>query len=237
VLGLLVVGFVCIRFGFIYSLRVETQGSNHNEVAAALSAEIDSFVPWWRRLKPFSDPSRLEQDVLGAYPQLAKATITVNFWSDELVVAATTRSPVAVAEFTDSQTYFVDDIGVAFEVERLPTAARPTLNIKDTSGFAPKAGEVAISPGVLQFIVAFDQELSRKGLFAGGDVITFQVPAKLRQVELVIATQAYKVLLNTDRGVVDQARELGETLDYIKRQRLSPQSYIDLRVDDTAYIR
>lgn len=140
------------------------------------------------------------------------------------------RKPVA-SWLIGSNLYFVDKNGVPFRVNYFED---PKVKIVDNSGVPQVAGTVIASSNFLRFV---GMAVDTARLF-GMQVKQATIPENTtRQIELRIAKHPYPIKLSLDRPVGEQVEDMKMAVDYLKKKRIVPKQYLDVRVSGKAYYK
>lgn len=140
------------------------------------------------------------------------------------------RKPVA-SWLIGSNLYYVDKNGVPFRVNYFE---EPVVKIVDKSGVPQVAGTVVASSNFLRFV---GMAVDTARLF-GMQVKQATIPENTtRQIELRIAKHPYPIKLSLDRPVGEQVEDMKRAVEYLKKKRIVPKQYLDVRVSGKAYYK
>lgn len=181
------------------------------------------------RLRLLTHDNDLEAYMKRQAPEVAmlRTTGAAGFATGQFEI--TLRQPVAGWLIGDQQ-YFVDDTGIAFQINYFE---QPAVKISDESGVPQTAGSAVASTRFLQFVgrsvaIAHDYGLT---------VEQATIPSgTTRQVELRIAGHSFPIKLSLDRPVAEQVEDMQRAVVYMDGKQLKPQ-YIDVRVSGKAYYK
>ena len=181
------------------------------------------------RLRLLTKDNELDAYMKRQAPEVAElhSTGAAGFATGQFQV--TMRKPIAGWLIGNNQ-YFVDDTGIAFQVNYFE---QPAVRISDQSGVPQTAGSAVASTRFLQFVgraVAIARDY-------GMTVEQAIIPSgTTRQVELHVAGHSYPVKLSLDRPVAEQVEDMQHAIAYMDSKQLTPQ-YIDVRVSGKAYYK
>lgn len=234
---------VLAAIGLIYRFGLVRQAEVRGGLDQASAAEVQSLAEqylrqhWYSRFKPLISPAKLAGSIELADSRFSGTVATVSLLGDKLVIDTQLRRPAARWTASGgSRTYLVDDTGVVYiDNEALALAGGLPL-IEDASGLELVPGEQLASTSTLDFVQLLDELLSAEDIYvaAGRRYVLAVSP---REIQLDVSGQPYRVKFIATRGAVDQVKELSAVLAHLKKTGITPRSYIDLRVDDTAYYR
>lgn len=181
------------------------------------------------RLRLLTNDTELDAYMKRQAPEVANlhSTGAAGFATGQFQI--TLREPTA-GWLIGNQQYFVDDSGIAFQINYFE---QPAVKITDESGVPQSAGTAVASTRFLQFVgrsvaVAHDYGLTvQQAIIPSGTT---------RQVELRVADHKYPIKLSLDRPVAEQVEDMQRAVAYMDSKHLTPQ-YIDVRVSGKAYYK
>ncbi len=139
----------------------------------------------------------------------------------------TFRHPVAGWQI-NSQQYYVDSTGVAFENNYF---AAPAVQIIDQSGAVPASGSEVTSIRFLSFVGKVVTQAASRGY----TVTKATLPAgTTRELDIQMNGVGPVVKLSIDRGPAVQIEDMDNALKYFSTHGIAPH-YIDVRVSGRAY--
>jgi hypothetical protein len=216
-------------FGTLSSLNLS---SNRPSAEAELRQTISERIRGWRQIKLVLNPGRLVEEVRSEHPELAELKLYTTLGSRQLQVQARYRQAQALlVDGQGSVLGAIDAEGVVYPEDGVEV---DLPRIEEATALSPSLGQPFIAEKVLDFIRRAEAALAAASLpFAEH---RWRLVTASREVQLV-STQPYIVKLSVDRSGQDQIHELKEVSEFLADDRRVPTSYIDLRVDDTAYYR
>lgn len=213
---------------------VTISSNQSEEQEAKLQVDLERYFSGFRRVKLLAGLNELAAVLKTNHPSLADIRLYSTLSSRKIYVSAVFRQPVAV--LTDANNSYlgaVDQDGVVYSLENADLNGLP--RIEEATDLSPQDGLPFIAARTLEFVRQAGLALAKapEELTKGH---RFRLVASNREVQLLIS-RPFFVKLNIDRGAADQINELVELDQYLKKRGINPGSYVDLRVDDTAYYR
>ncbi len=139
------------------------------------------------------------------------------------------RKPVA-SWLIDTQQYFVDKDGIAFQVNYFE---QPRVKIIDNNATTESNGNAVASIRFLRFVGRTIETSRALGL----TVEQVTIPqGTTRQLEILIRDKQYPVKMSLDRPVGEQVEDMQKAISFIDSQNLGPK-YIDVRVSGKAFYK
>jgi hypothetical protein len=139
----------------------------------------------------------------------------------------TFRHPVAGWQI-NSQQYYVDSTGVAFENNYF---AAPTVQIVDQSGAVPNAGSEVTSIRFLSFVGRVVSQAAGRGYTVNKATLPV---GTTRELDIQMNGVGPYVKLSIDRGAAEQIEDMDNALKYFASHGVGPK-YVDVRVSGRAY--
>lgn len=158
--------------------------------------------------------------------------------STRLSVRLDFRKPIFVWKGVDGSARYIDSTGVLFsrnyytgiDVKALPT-------VEDQGASSSAAGTVIATTKLTQAISQIYAQLPDQYKDQKSSVSKVVLPRSAREVRAYVTGAPYYVVFSTDRPVETQVGELGQLIDYLAQNNITPAEYIDLRVDHKAYYK
>lgn len=213
--------------------------------SAAYDQTVDEYLSdnWTKRSRYTFSGDDLMTALQDRHPEIQAVSYDISA-TGQLTVSVKLRYPAAVARFaqTKDTDYYIDSTGVPYRATSPIDDKNLLPLIQDTTDVQPSPDQAVMSVQTLDFITLLNTGLSNSKTVtsrvgSGGEPFTYVLTDLARSIEITHKSWDFRIRVTSDRGVNDQISELEQTLEYIDQQRLRPQKYIDLRVDDTAYIR
>lgn len=240
-LGLLLVGVVVLSGGCVwlldqYIIRADTVVATVSPTRPIVIADYQKVFDEYLDAKPMQrfrfllNGRQLNEMVQSRLPEvgsievadapgLATTTVTIDF-----------RRPVAVWQLADAS-YYVDASGQTFSKNYYP---EPAVSVNDESGLAAETSQVVASNRLLRFL---GQTVAGLNAAQIGTVNNVTIPAgTLRQLDITIDTQPYRIKTHMDREAVGQVYDIVSAVNYLSSKQLTPE-YVDVRVKGKAFYR
>jgi hypothetical protein len=245
--GLIIVA-VAVLIAFANTLRVSTHAKIdslnepaasfllHDEKAyeAAASRYLASSVWNGNKLTVNTGAvaARLQQD----FPELTSVSVALPLVGHRPVVYIRTAAPRLLLTTTNGQSFVVDENGKALiaasRVADLAALKLPVIN--DESGISLSEGKTVLSSSSVSFIRIVLSELSAQNIRP--ERIT--LPAGTSELDVYPVGTSYFVKFNfQSETALQQAGTYLATAARLKEQGITPNQYIDVRVDGRAYYK
>lgn len=244
------VGLV-INWSLVRASRVDVAATDQSQQAVAdlLAGQIEQFYQTEIGLsfKPLLSKQAITDQVTTSFPQLYQIEVQIPVFASHISVSARLRQPLAHSFINDNpkQVALIDQDGQSFiskDDSTTITTSLPRLidtsplGESDSRGGEGQAAATTVYPaGVITFIYDLNKILLEQKLTKAPIIV--EIGSETRQIIWRPAGVSYGVKFNTARDPLDQAKEYEAMGQYLKRRGVTPRSYIDLRVDDTAYYR
>ena len=147
------------------------------------------------------------------------------------------RSPVFTYKDASGVQQFVDKNGVLF-YKNMDAAVNTgsLIQIEDQSGVVLKAGTSVITNDVITFVGQL-HTIVPKTFGAKKKITGVIIPRSTREVQIKVSDTPYVVKFNSFRDINQQVGELTQLLAFLANQKITPQQYIDLRVEHKAFYK
>jgi hypothetical protein len=181
------------------------------------------------------DTARVAQAMKKQFPELEQVTVTLPLFGHKPVIYIQPAQPAILLKDAGVNVFVVSDSGrVLAEVTNLSRVAKLGLVlVEDQSGLPLKPGTAALPSADVAFITELVGQLKAKGLTPSAVVL----PKGTSELDVRIKGSAYLIKFNL-RG--DARAEAGAFLAvkrHLEREKKTPASYIDVRVENRAYYR
>jgi hypothetical protein len=199
---------------------------------AARSVLGDSFS---NTTKLSIDTKRVALALKQQFPELELVSLTLPILGHQPVIYLQPAQPALLLKPATGGAFVLDVSGrVLADVSRLPRLEKLGLAVvEDQSGLSAELGQTALPSDNVSFITEVIGQLKAKQLV----VVSLVLPPGASELDLKLKGKPYFVKFNL-RG--DARAEAGAFLavkKHLERQRKTPGSYIDVRVENKAYYR
>ncbi len=181
------------------------------------------------------DTGRVAEEMKRQFPELEQVSVTLPLFGRQPVVYVQPAKPVLLFRASNGGIFVLDKNGRAVMeatlVKRLDKLGLAV--IEDHSGLPVTAGSTALPSDNIAFITEVVGQLKAKNL----KISSLALPSGTSQLDVRIEGARYYVKFNL-RG--DARAEAGAFLavkKHLERSRKTPNSYIDVRVENRAYYR
>jgi hypothetical protein len=189
----------------------------------------------WNRNKITVSSDRVVKDLVGQFPELSGASLTVPLLAHRPLIYIEPAKPVISLEARNGA-FVVADTGKALlRGNTAKDLARYQLTpVKDQSGLKLLVGRQALSAANVRFIQTVIRQLSARHFLI--DSMTLPPVASELDVKLKHHPYIVKFNLHSDKAK-QQAGTFLATIAYLTKHNTSPKQYVDVRVDGRAYYR
>lgn len=179
--------------------------------------------------------ARVAEELTRQFPELEQVSVTLPLFGRQPVVYVQPAKPVLLFRASNGGVFVLDKNGRAVMdaslAKGLDKLGLPV--VEDRSGLPVTAGSSALPSGNIAFITEVVGQLKAKKL----KISSLTLPAGTSQLDVRIEGVRYYVKFNL-RG--DARAEAGAFLavkKHLERSRKTPNSYVDVRVENRAYYR
>lgn len=179
--------------------------------------------------------ARVAEELTRQFPELEQVSVTLPLFGRQPVVYVQPAKPVLLFRASNGGVFVLDKNGRAVMdaslAKGLDKLGLPV--VEDRSGLPVTAGSSALPSGNIAFITEVVGQLKAKKL----KISSLTLPAGTSQLDVRIEGVRYYVKFNL-RG--DARAEAGAFLavkKHLERSRKTPNSYVDVRVENKAYYR
>lgn len=202
---------------------------------AAAARDLGSSI--WNRNKITIDTASLNRQLLNQFPELKGVSITIPLMAHRPVVYVQPAQPALILTAANNKgSFLIDTTGKALLRAATPTAFQqaglPLLN--DQSGLDIKNNRQILPAASVSFIQTVVAQLAAKQV----SISSMTLPAAASELDAQIAGQPYFVKFNLQSD--NPRREAGTFLaviNQLRRQKITPGQYVDVRVDGRAYYK
>ncbi|MDX1765719.1 MAG: hypothetical protein R3313_02075 [Candidatus Saccharimonadales bacterium] len=223
----------CLLLGYVDSAKVSINGPSPYETEAIdtrVQAYLDSNP--LRRLKPFITSAGLLDYVKQTHPDVAVSTVTISVFSPTIEVDIQMRSPAMIWVNGDDTRAVVDVNGVLYADYDQQYHSDLLIEISDATQPGPELSAQVLSPQLISFIQNIDVEVAAQTELKSHK---FELPLAARELRLKLPD--YDIRFSLDRFEQEQVQELKLLLLDLKKKKIIPQEYIDLRAEDRAFYK
>jgi len=206
-----------------------------NKTAYQTAADTLLASSVWNRTKLTINTTKLDQDLLRQFPELAAANVTLPLLSHRPVVVIQPAQPVLILNASNGS-FVIDERGKALlSSDQLTSSNQLNLvQLTDQGGLRVSLNHQALTSQNVSFIQAVAAELAARGV----TVSSMTLPAAASELDVQLAGKPYFVkfnLQNTDAR--QQAGTFLATIAQLQHQNIAPSQYVDVRVDGRAYYK
>lgn len=210
---------------FIHS-QAEYQEAAHNILASS----------WKNQNKITFDTSQFASDLKHQFPELDTVIVTTPLIGGRpQVFVASIRPTLLLVNASGSYIIGADGKALADSTSVSNLAALKLPVVHDESGVPIKLNQIAFPVNQLQATSEIIDQVQAKGL----SIDSFTLPKQTVELDMRLKAQPYVVKFNIESS--DMAREqVGAFLalkDYLANKKVTPASYIDVRVEGRAYYK
>jgi hypothetical protein len=169
------------------------------------------------------------------FPELSIASVNLPVFGRQPTIYLASADPVLALTTLDSHTYIIDATGRAIGFATPAETSRLHLvPTKDMSGTPVKLGQRVLAADGMAFIQTILYQMQQKHVV----VTSLTLPAASSEADLYIDGAHYYGKFNLASDTArEQAGTFLATKHYLEGKGLSPQEYIDVRVDGRAYYK
>lgn len=188
----------------------------------------------FNRSKALIDTKAIENQLMEQFPELAEVSITIPLTGRRPIVALRPVVPRLILR-TDTGAYVLDTAGKAvLKVSSDDKAAQLNLPIvQDETGLEVTLNKSALGSNDASFITEVVHQLQAAQL----EVDQLTLPAIPHELHIRVKDQPYYVKFNLQGDPAQQAGAFLAVKEQVEADRAVPAEYIDVRVDERAYLR
>ncbi len=240
----LLLATLAVVLGIIYNTTLSTQPQvivnsvteaqtymrDKDAYQSALSEEFTAS--WLNRSKLTINTQAISDSMIERFPELADVSVTLPLLGTRPVVQLEATQP-ALLLVSGTSSYVLDERGIVLMDARELTTDQPLLTIRDDSGLIIENGKPALTSDQVVYIKELRRQLEEKGLA----VKEMALPAQAQQVDVYFRDLKYygKFLFLTDSRVA--AGGFIALQKDLAKQKITPQSYIDARLEGRLYYK
>lgn len=216
---------------------VENIFERRNEAYKSFAEEVVASNILYRNKLTISTSS-IETQMLTAFPELKDATVTTSLLRRSLIIAVAPREPRFVLSLSEANAdtkinrFVVDTKGVVIDEQVAITVKDDILRIKDEVTSSVQLGERVFSTETIWFI----DELERQMDAGTQEVSLVVLPVAANEIHVYLEGIEYFVKFDLSGDV---RRQVGSLLATIRDEsiNITPQQYIDVRVDGRVFVQ
>lgn len=180
------------------------------------------------------DSARIETDVRAAFPELQQVTVSVPFAGTTVRVYVEPSTPRLLLN-SGNRLYVLDESGRAvMESIRSKQVGKLGLPVvTDESNLPVTIGKAALPSTSVAFITEVVGQLKHKKI----DIASLTLPAGNSELHVRIAGVPYYVKFNLQGNAREEAGAYLAVKDQLAREKKTPGTYIDVRVEERAYYK
>jgi len=189
----------------------------------------------FNRNKLTIDTATVRADLLKNYPEIENVSVALPIFGHQPQIYVEPYKPSFILTTTSNNAFLLDATGRALastsQIPNIDKLGVPTL--QDKTGNEIKLGNRAIPSSTVSFVQTVLAALKAKSVNAS----TLTLPAGSYELDVAIAGQPYYVKFNLENDALQQAGAFLATQNRLKIDKVTPATYIDVRVPDRAYYK
>lgn len=206
-----------------------------DDYRAAIAGTLQESI--WNTNKLTIDTAAVAKKIKQQFPELASASVTLPLLGHRPVVYIEANRPALILSTTHGS-YVVDSAGtVMLPTTQLKPDSKLSLPVvTDQTGVPIGTGRLALTSDNVAFIQQVAAQLKAHGMSASALTLS----AAAGELDMTLAGQSYYVKFNMHSGVSDVRSQVGTFLAVqhkLASSGITPDRYIDVRVDGRAYYR
>lgn len=173
------------------------------------------------------------QEIVAQYPELADAAISLPLVGRRPVIQLTPARPILELE-TNNGAVLLDSNGRAIIRARdAMSSERNVSRVTDETGIPAEVGKIALPREHVAFISEVIKQLEDKKI----SIDSALLPSISNELHIKIAGKPYTGKFNLQGDARQQAGVFLATKQRLENDKSEPSEYIDVRVEDKAYVR
>jgi len=187
----------------------------------------------FERTKLTMDTMKLSEEFRSRHPETGAALIRIPAIGRQLEIELNPSPPTFILA-NESGRYIVNDLGIAvLPVSEAPSSLRNLPVVTDDTGVQIAAGKPVLTRANVGFITYVIKELKAKGK----NVESLSLPAIANEIDVRLADTPYVVRMNLENEPDQQVGSLLAVFKQMEETGKTPVEYIDLRVEERAYLK
>jgi hypothetical protein len=239
---------LAVVFGVIFIVRLSVSNVSINsstELPAEVKATYQEYISEYiaknsifKQTWSFSD-EELAEDFMKSFPEVSAVSISDRApFSTTLKVQANFRQPVFSWKDASNEKRFLDQAGVLFTINRTSVKSDQLVRIEDESGLIFDSGNTALSSSTAKIIGELPVQFKDHFPTTEKTVITrIVIPKSTRELRVYPSSVAYYIKISTNRSLSEQVGDLKEVLAHLKKKKVTPKSYIDVRIENKVFYK
>lgn len=176
----------------------------------------------------------LAEDVVKKFPEIKEVSFTNRPLTTTLSATLSFRTPLFVWRDSSGQDRFIDGAGVLFTDNVTQTDTKKLTVIEDESGLVIDSGNTALSEATTKLIGDAPQAL--KALYPKG-IQAVVIPQSTREIRIKLKDTRYYIKFSTERSLAEQVGELKTLKHFLDSKKITPSSYVDVRLEHKAFFK
>lgn len=173
------------------------------------------------------------QEISDRYPELSSAAISLPLVGRRPVIQITPAEAVLELD-TSSGAYLLDKNGRAvIRARDAASMVRDVVRLSDETGIPAEVGKVALPKEQVEFIAEIIFQLEQKQI----TIDSATLPRASNELHIKIKGKNYSVKFNLQGDARQQAGSFLATKQRLEADKSEPAEYIDVRVEDKAYVK
>lgn len=232
----LAVGIVITYFLWVNSrvteVRMQTEQQNYR---SSIEGYLDRNP--LANYKPLISSQALSDTLTEDFPEIEFVIVKIPFFGEVMEVEIVQRQAQLVLRTTDDEYFIVDSNGFAYD-NYDPTQKNDKVVILtddtevaydlDSNRFVPSA--------IVEFIESADPALKGVKQYSG-QTFGYRITDEARVIYVKPSNEKYEIKMQLDRPPQEQVSSLTSALVFYASKKISPSSYIDVRVNGTVYYK
>ena len=206
----------------------------NQQVYEQAAAQLIGRSPF-NHIKPFLNTASIASLLDARFPELGDVTVELPAFGHRLEIHAEPAIPALIMSNNTGQSFVLDTNGRAL----MPSAQAPGVGklglpvITDQSGITLRAGQASVPGSTARFITEVVGQLKAANLTPS----SLTLPKGTSELDVRLEGQLYTVKFNLMANGRVEAGQFLAVKQQLDRDKKTPSSYIDVRVDGRAYYK
>lgn len=218
----------------------EKEAAIYQEKASKLLMSHAFFSQIWTL-----NEQAFKQDFKRTFPEIKEVSLKSRApFRAQLDVAVTFREPVFKWHDASTAKKYLDTEGAVFEHNQAALPDEDLVIVYDESGLLTDVGQLAIPTSTVRMIAGVPEALrplygvvSTKKQSNIHLIKKVVVPQSAREFHVYLKGTRYYIKFNTSRDFNEQIGDLKALQRYLKKRKITPRQYIDVRLPKKAYYK
>lgn len=189
-------------------------------------------------LKPLVSTGVIAENLSSIYPEVADVTVNVPFLGNTIEVQVITRTDQLVLKTGENDYFVVDQEGYAYARYDTDKGLEGVLILDDDTDvdYGSEASGQFVAPTLVSFIQSANEKLSQIESYKD-QTFSFRITDEPRLVYIKSSKVRYELKFQQDLTVEQQIDNLNSALQHLSSRKITPQQYIDVRINGTVYYK